>query len=372
MFGGRLGPRGPAVVIAVVIMGLMTAAVAVASSRRRADHPPVVSAHFRHLGAADSIWAGTRYALAVGAPLADHGSGVALIDDQTGQLKTISRAGCDSDGATTLEPLDLPWVTFDCSQRTGGVGPLGLGPPAPELYSPASGQWQAVLPSPGVSPVCTGSGCTDLYYAEGAGSSWLQYDHETCDSGGEHCSSSSVFQNITTGELRQDPSGGTTTVDLNAPNLIRRVCRPLRVPTTVEPYALGRVPGSLMFYGSFGVAIGGNNTGSRAYLERCGTHLHRLLTKAPVEEPTVVGANTHEVVWMSHPHFLSALTLPGLRPFRIRLPRRLIALTCSRDDYFTCVTQIALTNHRLYLLTATATNPEPLWAAPDPLPAKRR
>jgi hypothetical protein len=367
-----LGLRALAVAIAPVIIGVMTAAVAVASSQQRADQPPVVSAHFRHVGAAVSIWGGTRYALAAGGSPIDDQTGVTLIDDHTGQLKMISRAGCAPGEPSTLEPLDLPWVTFDCSQPTGGLGPLGVGPPAPELYSPASRQWRAVVPSPGVSPVCTDTGCTDLYFAEAAGSSWLQYDHATCDSRGQHCSSNNVFQNITTSELRQDPSGGTTTVDLNAPNLTQRVCRPLRVPAAFQPYAPGPAPGSLTFYGRFALAIGGNKTGSRAYLERCGTHLHRLLTDAPVERPTVVAANTHEVVWMSHPHFLSALTLPGLRPFTITLPKRLVARTCSPDDYSTCVAQLALTNHRLYLLTATASYPEPLWAAPSPLPARHQ
>jgi hypothetical protein len=76
------------------------------------------------------------------------------------------------------------------------------------------------------------------------------------------------------------------------------------------------VPGLLNFYGSFAVSIGGDENGSEVYLERCGTHRHRLLTETPLGAPAVVGANTHEVVWMAHPgRFLSALTLPGLRPF---------------------------------------------------------
>jgi hypothetical protein len=75
---------------------------------------------------------------------------------------------------------------------------------------------------------------------------------------------------------------------------------------------------------------------------------------------------------MAHPgRFLSALTLPGLRPFTITLPNRLVARTCSPDDYSTCVAQIALTNQRLYLLTA-GPYPEHVWVTPSPRPAKRR
>jgi hypothetical protein len=313
------------------------------------------------VGEAGSVWAGSGYVVAAG------GGYVTLIEDQSGQVTRVSRAGCGALGPSALEPLDLPWVTFNCA---AGVisGGAGIGPPAPELYSPATGQWRAVSPSPGV--LCPGIGCTDQYFPEAAGSAWLQYDHESCDSGGEHCSSSSVFQNLSTGELRQDPSGGTTTVNLNAANLAQAVCRPLRMPMAYELYAPTRVPGSLTFYGSFAVAAGGDEHGLRVYLERCGAPLRRLLTTAPPEALPVVGANTREVVWMSHRHFLSALTLPGLRPFTIRLPKRLIAHSCSQDDYSTCVAQIALTERRLYLLTPSG--PGQLWTAPNPLPTALR
>jgi hypothetical protein len=361
MFGNQRA-RAVVIGIAAAVIGLLPAAVATASSRGHAHPSPVVSPHLRRVGKAGLIWAGSRYVVAA------TGTAVTLIDDQTGQVRTVSRVGCGALGPSALEPPDLPWVPFNCAPGVI-LGGAGIGPPAPELYSPASGQWQAVSPSPGV--VCPDAGCTDQYFPEGAGSAWLQYDHESCDTGGQHCSSSSVFQNLSTGELRQDPSGGATTVDLNAPNLSRTVCRPLTVPTTFELYAPGPVPGSLTFHGSFALAIGGGGeNGPRVYLERCGTHLHRLLTTAPLEQSVVVGANTHEVIWMSHPHFLSALTLPGLRPFTIRLPRRLIARTCSPDDYSACVAQIALTSRRLYLLTASY--PAQLWTAPNPLPAKPR
>ena len=323
--------RAVVIGIAAAIMGLLPAGVATASSRGHAHRPPVVSPRFRRVGAAGSVWAGSTVAVAAS------GTSVTLIDDQTGQVTTVSRAGCGALGPSALEPLDLPWVAFNCAPGRifGGVG---IGPAAPELYSPATGQWQAVSPSPGV--LCPSAGCTDVYSPEAAGRAWLQYDHESCDTGGQHCSSSSVFQNLSTGELRQDPSGGATTVNLNAPDLSQPVCRPLTVPRTYELYAPAPVPGSLTFYGRFAVGIGGDENGPRVYLERCGTHLHRLLTTAPREAVPVVGANTREVVWMSHPYFLSALTLPGLRPFTIRLPKRLVARTCSPRYYSTCVAQI--------------------------------
>jgi hypothetical protein len=363
MFGRRVGALAVVVGTAAAIIGLVIISVASASSRVRSHQPPVVRPHFQSVGEAVSpIWTGARYALAV--PEALPGpppySPATLIDDQSGQVKTIAPAGCDPVQPSTLEPPDLPWVPFNCGL---------LGQPAPELYSPATGQWQAVSPSPGAVPSCDSSNCTDDGLAA-AGRYWLEYAHFICDSGNQHCSRDNLFQNIGTGELRQDPSGGSTTVDLNAPDLTRMVCTPPRAPTTFEPYG-GPVPGSLTFYGSFAVSIGGDQNGSEVYLERCGTHLHRLLSTVPVG-PAVAGANTHEVVWMARPgRILSALTLPGLRPFTIRLPNRLVARTCSREDYSTCVAQIALTNQRLYLLTAGLYHGY-LWVTPAPRPAERR
>jgi hypothetical protein len=80
--------------------------------------------------------------------------------------------------------------------------------------------------------------------------------------------------------------------------------------------------------------------------------------------------NAREVVWMAHPGpILTGLTLPGLRRFMIRLPGRLLGSSCtSPDDYSDCIRGIALTNHRLYIVTASY--PSQVWAAPVPLPAK--
>jgi hypothetical protein len=367
MFGRRLVALAAAVWTAAAMMGL-AAAVAGASARAHSRQPVVVRPRFQAVHGAVWIWTGARYALTgpsfgPGLPGAVHSSPATLIDDQTGQVKTVAQPGCYPALTSGLEPPDLPWVPFDCA-------PFGQ-PPAPELYSPATGQWMAVSPSPAITNPCGVAVCDRFSDLTAAGRYWLAYSRSTCDGGGQHCSASNLFQNIQTGELRQDPSGGSTAVDLNAPNLTVTVCRPLTVPTAFEPYAPGPVPGSLLFYGSFALAIGGDDNRSDVYLERCGTHLQRLLTTAPSGRPVVVAANTHEVVWMAHPGFLNALTLPGLRPVTIRLPKRLVATTCSPYDYSTCVAQIALTNRRLYLLTASPAAPQELWVAPDPLPAQR-
>jgi hypothetical protein len=88
--------------------------------------------------------------------------------------------------------------------------------------------------------------------------------------------------------------------------------------------------------------------------------------------PPTLAPRTRSGGWPTRGPLLSAVTLRGLQPFTIRVPNRLVARTCSPNDYSTCVAQIALTNHRLYLLKASTSYPEQLWAAPSPLPPKRQ
>jgi hypothetical protein len=274
-----------------------------------------------------------------------------LIDDQTGRRTTILRAGCYPLGESDLEPLDLPWITFGCS---------AVNEPSPwQLYSTATGQWLAVSPSPGVK---CGGDCRTGFLA--AGRYWLQFQQVTCTSQNYHvpCDTVNVFQNIQTGEVRQDPSNASTLVDLDAANLTRTVCPPLSAGVD-----------SLSFYGSFALATVINNQFDEwVYLERCGTRLHRLVIHAP-PPGALVAADTHEVVWMaaSGPaRVLAGLTLPSLQRFTIRFPRRLLGSSCKgpQGSGVCGIGSFGLTNHRLYIVTVSE-HPQ-VWAAPIPLPPR--
>jgi hypothetical protein len=373
MFGHRWVALAAAVAIAAAIIGSVTGAGAKASPRARSHQPPVIRPRFRFVADATSIWTGSRYAMAAGpeAPVVQY---LTLIDDQTGQVKTISRAGCTVQPLSSLEPLDLPWIPFNCNPpAVPGIPGTG---PAWELYSPATGQWQPVSPSPAVTSLCSGPGC--IYDLSAAGRYWLQFHEGGCSPDNYHvCSSRDLFQDIQTGEIRQDPSSATTTVDLDAPDLTRTLCLPLSVPTAWAPYETTPGLGSLVFYGSFALSIGTDfHLNDEIYLERCGTNLHRRVGAVTSYATGLTAANTHEVVWMAHPGpLLSALTLPRLQPFTIRVPTRLLDSACSTpnlDDPRECLSQIALTNHRLYLLTASPPYPEGVWVAPNPLPPGRQ
>jgi hypothetical protein len=324
-----------------------------ASSPARAHNPPVVRPRFRYVvGDTADLWAGPRYALAW-VHLAGSSTSATLIDDQTGRRTTIARPGCHPLGPSG--PLNLPWIIFICSPATNN-------PPDWELYSTASGRWLSVSPSPGV--LCGGD-CRSSISA--AGRYWLQFQQVTCPSENYHspCNSVNVFQNIQTGQVRHDPSNGSTMVDLNAPNLKHTVCPPLSGP--------GPGPPLLRFSGNFALsAVSVHDFGEKVYLERCGTSLHRLLWyRPPSQNGFAPSIDAHEVVWMAHPGpFLTGLTLAGLRRFTIRLPEHLLGASCtSPDDFADCIGGVALTNRRLYLVTASY--PPQVWAAPVPLPAKR-
>jgi hypothetical protein len=146
VFGRRLRALAVVVGMAAGIIGVMIVSVASASARVRSPQPPVVRPYFQYVGEAVSLWTGARYALTTqpGPPYVP----ATLIDDQSGQVKTIGHAGCYPVQPSALEPLDLPWVPFNCGWP---------GQPAPDLYSPATGQWQAVSPSPGAEQSCDGS-----------------------------------------------------------------------------------------------------------------------------------------------------------------------------------------------------------------------
>jgi hypothetical protein len=353
MLLSRWRARAAKVGMTVVIGGSIMAASANASTHQRSQQAPVLRPQFRKVASAGWIWAGSRYAL-LGPVQESSNQSVTVIDDQTGRRATVSRAGCFPIQPSDAEPLDLSRVLFNCSTN---------GTPAPELYSPSTGGWQTVSPSPAITHPCGDATypCDIEYFLAAAGSYWLEYIESDCPMA-EHCSYGNVFQNIDTGEVRKDPSGGRTTIDLNASNLTRTVCRPLSVPMASQVYA-GPGPGSLIFYRSFALAIGTDeNAVPGVYLERCGTHLQRLLTKGPYPGALMApAANTHEVVWLPGPRpFLSVLSLPALQRFTIRLPERILGGACSPPDYTTCISKIALTEHTLYILSSPT---GPLWAA---------
>ncbi len=181
-----------------------------------------------------------------------------------------------------------------------------------------------------------------------------------------------AFQSLRTGQAIADPSGGSTTVNLDSPGLTEKVCTPLTVPrVSFSPY--GDRPGSLTPAGAFEIAAGNGG----AYLERCGSHLHEFLTAgvlsrsaAPSESTAGCAslacppdANAHAIIWEAPAGRLSGIFLPSRQRFSIPVPARVDPSLGIGADY-----QLALTTTTLYLNVGARPGHRGIWTIPAPTP----
>lgn len=258
----------------------------------------VLASSFHPMRGVDEIWASGDYVLLA----SNHGS----VD--TGWVVINSRLGTRTALAPQchVDALGPPWLVAACPAASDPSGPFDV-----ELYSLVDGTRQAVTPSAGV-PQCPWPPDT---FAErecasepdGVGADWIRWD-ATCYS----CGDTYVFQNIKTGEVRDDPTNATTFADLDSPAVARRTCPGVRLIRDFSNPA-GVRWGTLTPYGQWALVTGHNNG---VFLERCGTRMRRLL----VAGSSAVASNSRAVVWQAHPSHLSGLFLPSLQRFTLRLP----------------------------------------------------
>jgi hypothetical protein len=272
-----------------------------------------------------------------------------LINDRTGTTTALDPR-CNDD------VLGAPWVVLRCAAN----------PYAPhdfELYSLAHGTRQTFTPSPGVPQQCSSpppdpnDECAGL---DGVGAYWIRWVG-TC----YHCADTYYFQNIQTGEFRDDPTNATTFADLNSPALAHKTCPGVRLMRLFEGYS--NPWGSLTSYGQFALAIGTDSEGNGAFLERCGTRMRRLLAYGSSELEFSVpplASNSRAIVWQTAPGRLDGLFLPSLQTFTIPLPSAIVAAEgVGQGD-------IALTSGALYLVGYGSVAGQTLWrtASPTALP----
>ncbi len=231
------------------------------------------------------------------------------------------------------------------------------------LYSLADGSRQIVTASPQLpqcqTPPRPPDGQAISCSPDAVGAHWIRWD-----AGCYHCTSAytgSFFQNIQTGEVRDDPTNATTFADLNSPTLTQRTCAGVRLMREWVGYSTGW--GALRLFGQFAVVIGTEGTGIGAFLERCGTRTRRLLASGDPEvlfaEPDLV-SNAGTIVWQTAPNRLNGLFLPSLQTFTIPLPA---AIVSSQENGLGLT---ALTSGALYMIVSGRT----LWrgASPTALP----
>jgi hypothetical protein len=231
-----------------------------------------------------------------------------LINDRTGTT-TVLDPRCDGDG------LGAPWVVLSCPQASSAPHDF-------ELYSLAHGTRQTVTPSPGVPQQCSSpppdpnDECANL---DGVGAHWIRWVG-TC----YHCADTYLFQNIQTGELRDDPTNATTFADVNSPALAHKTCPGVRLMRLFEGYSIPW--GSLTSYGQFALASGTvNQLYGAVFLERCGTRMRRLLVSGTsIGGSPPLASNSRAIVWRTAPSRLDGLFLPSLQTFTIPLPSAMV------------------------------------------------
>jgi hypothetical protein len=339
-------------VVVVLVAALMGGAQASA-------HAVALRLVFRPAGTAEQIVTSTRYAFIANA-LGPRSRGT-LIDEATGRRTRVERPGCSYSGGPVT---GSPWLVFNCASTQDGSAP------APELYSIATGVWQGVMPSPSIADPCGPSApldaCGEWSAPAAAGRDWIEY---SVYSNNPHDFPPSEFQNLATGNVRRDPTGGNTILDLNAPSLSQTLCSPLRVPRYYDSDT-GFGPGTVVPDGKFAISLGTNQAGiPMLRLERCGTRLHRLLTTGLYSgiDPEWA-ANRTTVVWGRTRNELAGVFLPSLRQFTIKLPAAAIRPGCQASDFQTCISEIALTARHLYLIDAGHGR---VWTSPSPSEPKR-
>ena len=270
-----------------------------------------------------------------------------LINDRTGTT-TVLDPRCDGDG------LGAPWVVLSCPQASSAPHDF-------ELYSLAHGTRQTFTPSPGVPQQCSSpppdpnDECANL---DGVGAHWIRWVG-TC----YHCADTYYFQNIQTGELRDDPTNATTFADLNSPALAHKTCPGVRLMRLFEGYSIPW--GSLSSYGQFALAIGTvNQLYGAAFLERCGTRMRRLLVSGTtIGGSPPLASNSRAIVWQAAPGRLDGLFLPSLQTFAIPLPSAMVPAQGG-------ITDVALTSGALYVVEYGSVAGQTLWrtASPTALP----
>jgi hypothetical protein len=246
------------------------------------------------------------------------GSGVigTLINELSGQrTRVLPPSTCPAPVGGQVSMGDS-WLIAACPQFTVG------------LYSLADGQWKTVsMPAVCRHTVSTGPSCQPA----GVGTDWIRYDEDRRRLGDR-----SLFQNIVTGAVRNDPTNAHTLPDLDAPLLTKSVCAPLRVPGATSE-------NTLVLDGRF--AVLSNTAGN--FLEHCATHLDQLLTDA-----LWVTVAPGEVMWVSQPNSLEGMFLPSRRRFTVSRPPRALM-----DD-------VEISARHIYVFGSTRHSNSVVWSAP--------
>ena len=346
-----LGMRGARALIPIVVVCSWLVAAGLASGQRRShSHVLRLTPQFSRIGAYDVIQTNGRYVLLSKSVVFGGGPSdpAVLIDTKSGQRVTVG----DNSGLTPSGLVNGPWLSaLQSTPSATGMQTLNLHlyrlTTAPAAVAPIT--W----PPCSFVPSAPDSGCV----VGPVGAIWTAIS-SSC----YHCSTTTVLENLNTGQILNPPQLPTNRVqDLNAPSASRKLCWPLRnTPASTL---------SVDINGSFDIsgapmgrsAIASSPTSNIERFERCGSRKTVVLPSA------VITANSHLLV-LTDPSdpvpendspFVRGLLVPSLRPFKLSIPRRLT--TPTQNDPSGFVT-IVLSSDRIYV----ASTQGEAWSAPLP------
>lgn len=276
----RSSCRGRALPVVVLILVWLTAAATA--------HATAVRPVFHQARPAGLVISGSGYALITSV------DGQRLIDVRTGRTKYVSRSGC------TAGMFGGSWLAFNCGQAIW-LYQLSTG-----HWKLATSDWEAACPPPRGSQYS----CDFV----GLGSYWLKYE-----AGCLGCLTTTLYQNIFTHHIRQDPTkpGGTIIADPDTPELARQMCPPLRVPSAADdgrPAAL-----AIRYFGKYAILENPVTTPSyqASYwsFERCGSARTFRIDSSEVQ------ADPQLLVWRTNAGRLEGLWPRTSKTFSIELPQ---------------------------------------------------
>lgn len=274
-----------------------------------------------------------------------------VIDEQTHHtIRLNPPAGCFF--STDFSPLGGSWLVAECNSAPGDL----------MLYSIPHAHWTRFTPNaarmcalnPDCAPGTSRVPCSPQYGA--IGTRWIEFSFGC----GYHSGTiTTVLQQIRGGDVIAVPDseipglqgGATHILDLNSPTGTRRLCSPLRVPTSAK-FALG---------GRF--AVEESNLNEDVFLEQCGSHSRMMIGRGfvSINSRTVlmsVGATSNSI---------PGLFLPSRRRFALRLPPQ-VASKCARAGAFVCIENLVLTSRTVYVVTGDLQ----LWSASLPISAGKK
>jgi hypothetical protein len=299
--------RGAVLCLVVLVAGAIGYAAGAADASAHRPRVLTLRPKWRLVGYVSAALSDQRYVF-MSSP--EPSSSGRVLDEKTGKSRRVS---LPTDCGPSM--LGGGWLLFQC-------GPAA----SVKLFQVATGRWRSLqLPRP--------ARLWDI------GAHWLKMNTGQPPNPWR-------FVNVDTGQERtlgQWRPGGSVIPDLNSAGLVKRLCRPLRVPKAFDYASSSYGPGDMTFFGSFVRAQGG----TQWVLERCGTRLHDALSGEPIGNRYALADSS---VYGGNP---TGVFLPSRDRFTIDVQAFLSTTDFSTWNSNTEEYSLFFTARRLYLLAPT-------------------